>query len=175
VRIDHTGIEGLLRITLDVYGDERGSFRETYQEEKLEAAGFPKVTFIQTNISESDINVIRGIHAEPWDKYVHAAKGRGFAAIADFRRGSPTFGKVETFHLDASTAIFIPEGCGNSFGALTDNFVYVYQVTGLFVAGVKYPAVAYNDPTLGIDWPIRHPILSAKDQALPSFEEVFAV
>jgi dTDP-4-dehydrorhamnose 3,5-epimerase len=175
MQVATTGIEGLLVVTLDVYPDERGSFRETYQANKFGAAGFPLVVFTQTNVSVSCFGVIRGIHAEPWDKYVHAANGEIFSAIVDFRKDSPTFGKVETFHLDRTVALLVPAGCGNSFAALTDDAVYMYQVTGLFSSDTKYPAVAFDDPDLGVDWPIEpeYRIVSEKDRNNPSFKEAY--
>ena len=110
-----TSVPGLLKIDLDLHLDGRGWFKEGYQSAKLSAQGFPPFEVVQSNVSfNAEVGVTRGIHAEPWDKYISLAHGRAFAAIVDLREG-PTFGRVETVELHPGNALFVPRGCGNSY------------------------------------------------------------
>src|SRR4051794_34072947 len=120
-------IDGLYEITLVVNRDDRGSFREVYQAEKLTALGLPDLGPVQWNVSTNDKRgTLRGIHAEPWDKYVHMLTGEAFAAIADVRHDSPTYKQVETFTLTQANALFISRGLGNSYQTLSDDATYGY-------------------------------------------------
>ena len=101
----------------------------------------------------AEVGVTRGIHAEPWDKYISLAHGRAFAAIVDLRTG-PTFGRVETIELHPGNAIFVPRGCGNSYQTLTPDVVYTYLVNEHWSPDARYTLVQAFDPALGIDWPI---------------------
>ncbi|GJF02244.1 dTDP-4-dehydrorhamnose 3,5-epimerase family protein [Pseudonocardia sp. D17] len=163
--VDTTSIPGLLRVTLAVHGDNRGWFKEAYQQAKLREAGFPEFDIVQSNVSfNAERGVTRGIHAEPWDKYISLAHGRAFAAIVDLRPG-PAFGRVETFELDPGSAIFVPRGCGNSYQTLTPDVVYTYLVNDHWSPEARYTLINAYDPALGIDWPIAEAdaIRSQKD------------
>ena len=170
-----TGIAGLTVVELDVFEDDRGSFREAYQQEKLRELGLATPAAVQMNVAESKRGVIRGIHAEPWDKYVHVADGEVFAALVDLRKSSDTFGAVETVTLGPRNAVFIPEGLGNSYAVLSDRALYTYLVPKHWSAGADYRAIAYDDAELGIDWPIPEDerIISEKDRANPTLKEAF--
>ena len=112
--VTETGIPGLKVVDLPVHGDNRGWFKENWQREKMVAAGIPDLRFVQNNISFNDNKgVTRGIHAEPWDKFISVATGSVFGAWVDLRPGAG-FGKVFTCTLDPSRAIFVPRGVGNS-------------------------------------------------------------
>ncbi|HEX6258981.1 MAG TPA: dTDP-4-dehydrorhamnose 3,5-epimerase [Candidatus Saccharimonadales bacterium] len=176
-----TNIAGLFEFQLDVRGDNRGWFKENFQREKLYNAldainavhreAFDNFTVVQNNVSyNKQPGVTRGIHAEPWDKYISVVHGEAFAAIVDFRPGA-TFGNIETFHLTPNTAIFVPEGCGNSFQALTPDLVYTYLVNKHWSADAQYTFVNLRDPELAIDWPIAitDDLISEKDKNHPSF------
>jgi dTDP-4-dehydrorhamnose 3,5-epimerase len=167
-----TAIEGLLVVGLDVHTDERGSFREAFQAEKLEALGLPDLGAVQWNISVSARGTLRGIHAEPWDKYVHAVHGDAFGAWVDLRPDSATRGHLVTLTLEAGNAVYIPRGIGNAFQALSDPTVYGYLVNAHWRPGTVYPAVAWDDPELGISWPILPPLLSEKDTRNPRLRDV---
>jgi dTDP-4-dehydrorhamnose 3,5-epimerase len=172
--VEKTGIPGLLAVTLDVHGDERGFFKESYQRAKLEALGLPRLEVVQNNVSyNAQVGVTRGIHAEPWDKYISPAHGRVFAAIVDLREGDG-FGRVETFELTPSRAIYVPRGCGNSFCTLEPDSVYSYLVNDHWTPGLTYPAVDLFDETLAIDWPLPREsmIISEKDQRNPPLSAV---
>lgn len=174
--VEQTAIDGLFLIRLVVHPDDRGSFREAYQAEKLETRGLPRLGPVQWNISENlRQGILRGIHAEPWDKYSHVIAGRVFAAIVDFRPSSRTFGQHLTFELDRTNALFVSKGLGNSYQVLEENTIYGYLVNAHWKKGQQYLGVAWNDPTLNIQWPL--PVgendVSEKDGGLPSFTEVF--
>jgi dTDP-4-dehydrorhamnose 3,5-epimerase len=169
-----TSIPGLLVIDLDVHADGRGWFKEGFQRAKLETQGFPPFEIVQQNVSfNAEVGVTRGIHAEPWDKYISLANGRAFAAIVDLRAGE-TFGLVETIELHPGNAIFVPRGCGNSYQTLTPDVVYTYLVNEHWSPDAEYVLVQAFDPALGIDWPIREDraIRSDKDRGHPPLAQV---
>lgn len=170
-----TDISGLLDMDLPVHGDSRGWFKENYQRAKLEASGLPShFEPVQNNISfNAQKGVTRGIHAEPWNKYISVAHGEVFAAIVDLREGD-NFGTVETFQLDPSKAIFVPTGCGNSFQTLTENVVYTYLVDDYWSPDVAYTSLNLADPDTAIEWPIpiEQAVISEKDQATPFLRDV---
>ena len=169
VELTTTSIPGLLRIELDLHRDGRGWFKEGFQRAKLEALGLPAFEIVQNNVSfNSEVGVTRGIHAEPWDKYISLAHGRAFAAIVDLRDG-PAFGRVETVELTEGNAIFVPRGCGNSYQTLTPDVVYTYLVNEHWSPAARYTLIQAFDPALGIDWPIAEAdaLRSDKDRAHP--------
>lgn len=179
-----TSIPGLFEFQLDVRGDNRGWFKENYNREKILAAlqaidaqgidDIKNFTIVQNNISyNKERGVTRGLHAEPWDKYISIGYGEAFAAIVDLRKG-PTFGKLETFNLTPNTAIFVPKGCGNGFQALTDNLVYAYLVNAHWYPDAKYTFANLTDPDLAIQWPtpITQELISEKDKQHPFIKDV---
>lgn len=177
MKVRTTSIAGLLAVQLDVHGDARGWFKEGYQAAKLAELGLPPLDVVQHNVSYNERpGVIRGIHAEPWNKYISPAHGRAFAAIVDLR-GGDGFGRVETFTLGVGDAIYVPRGCGNSYLALEPHTVYSYLVDDHWRPGSSYPAVDLFDQTLGIDWPMPRAQLtvSDKDAANPPLSAVAPV
>lgn len=155
--VAETGIEGLKVVDLAVHGDSRGWFKENWQRAKMTALGIPDLRVVQNNISYNDSRgVTRGIHAEPWDKFISVARGSVFGAWVDLREGSETFGKVYTCTLDPSKAIYVPRGVGNSFQALEDGTAYTYLVDAHWSLELKrtYTFVNLADPELAIEWPI---------------------
>lgn len=172
-----TPIPGLTVWELPVHGDNRGWFKENWQRAKMVAAGMPDFGPVQNNISFNDAaGTTRGIHAEPWDKFVSVATGRIFGAWVDLRAG-PTFGTVFTIELDPSRAVFVPRGVGNSFQTLEPHTAYAYLVNDHYCPDVDYPSVNPADRTLAIDWPIplERAELSAKDRAQPNLEHITPV
>lgn len=174
--IEPTAIEGLLVVRWDTHGDDRGFFRQTYQLGELEAALGRPVAFLQGNHSRSAAGVLRGFHAEPWDKLVYVARGTAFCAIADLRPDSPTFGEVATFTLGdppgERVRLFVSEGLGNAFCTLTE-VDYLYDVSQEWRPGVDKRAVAWNDPDLAVHWPVADPVLSDEDRATPTLRQRF--
>lgn len=155
--VTETGIEGLKVVDLAVHGDSRGWFKENWQRAKMTALGVPDLRVVQNNVSYNDARgVTRGIHAEPWDKFISVARGSVFGAWVDLREGSETFGKVFTTVLDPSKAIYVPRGVGNSFQALEDGTAYTYLVDAHWSLELKrtYTFVNLADPELAIEWPI---------------------
>ena len=155
--VTETGIEGLKVVELSVHGDSRGWFKENWQRAKMVALGIPDLHVVQNNVSfNAERGVTRGIHAEPWDKFISVATGSVFGAWVDLREGSATFGKAYTCILDPSRAIYVPRGVGNSFQALEDGTAYTYLVDAHWSAELKrtYTFVSLADPALGIRWPI---------------------
>ena len=155
--VAETGIGGLKVVDLAVHGDSRGWFKENWQRAKMTALGVPDFRIVQNNISYNENRgVTRGIHAEPWDKFISVARGSVFGAWVDLREGSATYGKVYTTVLDPSKAVYVPRGVGNSFQALEDGTAYTYLVNAHWSAELKstYTFVNLADPELGIEWPI---------------------
>ena len=156
LRVEETNIPGLLVFDLPVHGDNRGWFKENWQRAKQTNLGLPDFGPVQNNISyNAKKGVTRGIHAEPWDKYISIAAGSVFGAWVDLRPGE-TFGQVYTTVLDPSKAIYVPRGVGNSFQALEDGTVYTYLVNAHWSLEQKktYTFVNLADPDLNIQWPI---------------------
>ena len=156
LRVEETNVPGLLVFDLPVHGDNRGWFKENWQRAKQTNLGLPDFGPVQNNISfNAKKGVTRGIHAEPWDKYISIASGSVFGAWVDLRPGE-SFGQVYTTVLDPSKAIYVPRGVGNSFQALEDGTVYTYLVNAHWSLEQKktYTFVNLADPDLGIQWPI---------------------
>ncbi|WP_349829368.1 bifunctional dTDP-4-dehydrorhamnose 3,5-epimerase family protein/NAD(P)-dependent oxidoreductase [Brevibacterium litoralis] len=169
-------IPGMMVLDLPVHGDNRGWFKENWQREKMTGLGLPDFGPVQNNISYNiEAGTTRGIHAEPWDKFISIATGEIFGAWVDLREG-PTFGNVFTTRLDASKAIYVPRGVGNSYQALQDHTAYVYLVNDHWSAEAQsqYTFLNLADPTSAIDWPISldEAELSEKDKKHPYLEDV---
>ena len=169
-----TTIEGLIVYDLPVFGDNRGWFKENWQQEKMTAIGLPDFGPVQNNFSYNDKRgVARGIHAEPWDKYVSLGAGRVFGFWVDIREGSSTYGQTYTVELDPSKAIFVPSGVANGYQTLEDNTVYSYLVNDHWSPNATYSFVSMYDESLGIDWPIplAESEVSDKDKKHPNLAD----
>ena len=172
-----TTIPGLVVFDLPVHGDSRGWFKENWQREKMTALGLPDFGPVQNNISFNDaVGTTRGIHAEPWDKWVSVATGRIFGAWVDLREG-PTFGMVYTAELDPSRAIFVPRGVGNSYQTLEPDTAYTYLVNDHWSPEARYSFLNLADETVAIGWPIplEEAEVSAKDLEHPRMADVTPV
>ncbi|WP_427018620.1 sugar nucleotide-binding protein [Pseudarthrobacter sp. P1] len=171
-----TPIPGVVLYDLPVHGDNRGWFKENWQREKMVALGLPDFAPVQNNISFNELaGTTRGIHAEPWDKFISVATGKIFGAWVDLREGE-SFGAVFTAELDPSQAIFIPRGVGNAFQTLEDNTAYTYLVNDHWSADAqgRYTFLNLADETAAIAWPIPLAAaeLSDKDRAHPRLADV---
>jgi len=174
LKVQESAINGLFIIELAIYGDQRGWFKENYQQAKLEALGLPHFNFVQNNISfNAEQGVTRGLHAEPWEKYISLASGRAYCAWVDLRPGN-SFGQVVSLELDPSLAVFVPRGVANGYQTLEPNVAYTYLVNDHWNPTVKYLAVNLFDPELKINWPINkdQAILSDKDQTNPALKDI---
>ena len=172
-----TDIPGLLIFNVTYVGDERGYFQEKFQKAKLVAAGLPEgFNIVQNSLSyNKDAGVIRGFHAEPWDKYISVVTGKVFAAYVDLRKGD-TFGKVVTVEIDANTTVFLPEGVGNSFQTLEPDTYYLYSVNAHWSADNydQYCFANLADPDIGVQWPIAlgDSVMSDRDKNHPLLKDV---
>jgi dTDP-4-dehydrorhamnose 3,5-epimerase len=172
-----TDIPGLIIFDVTYVGDERGYFQEKYQKAKLVKAGLPEdFTVVQNSLSyNKEAGVTRGLHAEPWDKYISVVTGKVFAAYVDLRRGS-TFGKVVTVEITPNKAIFLPHGVANSFQTLESETYYLYSVNAHWSADNldKYSFVNLGDPEVNIKWPIplNKAIMSDRDRNHPMIKDI---
>lgn len=172
--VRETNIPGFFIIDLVLHGDQRGWFKENYQKEKLEALGLPSFEIVQNNFSyNAEKGVTRGLHAEPWEKYISVANGKVFGAWVDLRKGD-SFGQVLTLELGPDQAVFVPRGVANGYQTLKENITYTYLVNAHWSPEVKYVAVHPFDPELKIDWPIpeNQAIISDKDKTNPQLQDV---
>ncbi|HLI01384.1 MAG TPA: dTDP-4-dehydrorhamnose 3,5-epimerase family protein [Acidimicrobiales bacterium] len=172
--VNETSIPGLYEVDLDVRRDERGWFKESYQREKLEKLGLPHLEVVQHNVAYSErAGVTRGLHAEPWDKFVSLAAGRAFSAWVDLRAGE-SWGRVVTLELSPEKAALVPRGVANGYQTLEDGVVYLYLVNAHWSPDVEYRAVDLWDPAVGILWPIgsAEAIVSPKDRTNPPLAQV---
>ncbi|MDJ1371492.1 dTDP-4-dehydrorhamnose reductase [Gulosibacter molinativorax] len=176
-----TPIDGLVIVDLTVHPDNRGWFKENWQREKMVAAGIPDFGPVQNNMSfNAEAGITRGLHAEPWDKFVSVATGAVFGAWCDLRAGSPTYGQVATTTITPDVAVYVPRGVANGFQALEDGTAYSYLVNDHWSPDAEYAFVNLADPALGIDWPLpltdlSDTHLSDKDRAHPPLAEVVPI
>jgi dTDP-4-dehydrorhamnose 3,5-epimerase/reductase len=172
VRLEQTPIPGLVVVHLQLHEDSRGWFKENWQREKMVALGLPDFGPVQNNMSfNAKRGTTRGIHTEPWDKFVSVANGSAFGAWVDMRDGN-TYGTVFTAVLDRATAVFVPRGVGNSYQTLEDGVTYSYLVNEHWRPATPYPALDLADVTVAIRWPIPldEAEISDKDRNNPSLD-----
>ena len=170
MKVAKTSLPGVLVLNSTVYRDRRGAFCETFNLRAMEETGLTG-PWVQDNYSLSRKNVLRGIHyqlVQPQGKLIRVTLGAVFDVAVDLRRGSPTFAKHLAIELDGECGemLWIPEGFGHGFLALTDVVGFAYKVTDYYSpAGER--TILWNDPELAIPWPIAPDIaiLSDKDRA----------
>ena len=169
-----TTLAGVLLLEPRVFGDDRGFFLESYNERVFAELGI-REQFVQDNHSYSGRNVVRGLHyqvGQPQGKLVRVITGEILDVALDLRRGSPTFGKWESFRLSGENKLmlWIPSGLAHGFRVATATAHVLYKATA-FYAPEQERTVAWNDPALGINWELDgEPIISAKDQHGIPFE-----
>lgn len=172
--VTETNIPGFYVIDLPVHGDNRGWFKENYQKAKMEALGLPSFDIVQNNISfNAEVGTTRGLHAEPWEKFISVANGKVFGAWVDLRKGD-SFGQSLTIEITPEKAVFVPRGVANGFQTLEPNTAYTYLVNAHWSPEAQYTFVNLFDPTVNIAWPIGkdEAILSDKDINHPLLENV---
>jgi len=172
------GIPAVPLVEPDTYRDDRGFLRETYRRSAFADGGLGMGRqFVQANVSRSRKGVIRGLHyqREPAAvaKLVGVAAGRIFDVAVDLRPDSPTFGRWVGEELSAEDGrmLFAPEGFAHGFCALEEGSLVTYLMTGEF-SPQHDGGVRWNDPDIGVDWPVTDPIVSEKDQNLPHLSEI---
>ena len=174
LKVTQSPIPGLFIVDLAVHGDNRGWFKENYQKAKMEALGLPVFTVVQNNFSyNQEVGVTRGLHAEPWEKFISVANGKVFGAWVDLRKGEG-FGRVFTCEITPDKAIFVPRGVANGYQTLEPNVTYTYLVNEHWSADAKYTFVNLFDSELNIQWPItkEHAITSDKDNNHPLLKDI---
>jgi dTDP-4-dehydrorhamnose 3,5-epimerase len=175
VRFIQTEIPGVVIIEPDVHRDPRGYFLETYHERKYAEGGI-QGPFVQDNHSFSLRGTLRGLHAQrrrPQGKLVRAVEGEMFDVAVDIRRGSPTFSKWVGVTLSGENCrqLYVPPGFAHGFCVLSERVHVVYKCTDFYDREDEF-GVAWNDPEIGIAWPITEPALSAKDAAAPRLAKI---
>lgn len=177
LKVRELAIPGFYEIDLVVHGDNRGWFKENYQRAKMEELGLPHFEIVQNNFSyNEEKGVTRGLHAEPWEKFITVANGSVFGAWVDIRAGEG-FGKVLTLEITPGKAVFVPRGVANGYQTLTSNVTYTYLVNEHWSPEAQYTFVNLFDPALGIEWPIaqEQSIISDKDKLHPLLADVTAM
>ncbi|MEM9191628.1 MAG: dTDP-4-dehydrorhamnose 3,5-epimerase [Myxococcota bacterium] len=168
MKVTPLSIPEVLHIEPKVFGDHRGFFLESYSKQRYAEHGLT-MEFVQDNISRSKKGILRGLHLQhPHDqaKLVSVLEGAVYDVAVDVRVGSPTFGQWVGQELIAEkkNQVYVPAGFAHGFAVLTDSALFVYKCTDYYHPETEL-GVAWNDPALGIDWPLADPILSEKDGA----------
>jgi dTDP-4-dehydrorhamnose 3,5-epimerase len=167
-------ISGLILFKPRVFHDARGFFLETYRQGVYQDHGLP--AFVQDNLSFSRKNVIRALHyqSSPGQaKLVSCLQGTVFDVAVDLRPGSPTFGQWEGIELSGENhhQLFIPKGFAHGYCVLSDEATVQYKVSALYDPATER-SIRWNDPQIGVAWPLKHPVLSPRDETSPFLKEV---
>ncbi|MBI5062433.1 MAG: dTDP-4-dehydrorhamnose 3,5-epimerase [Desulfatitalea sp.] len=175
MKIIPTRLEEVLLLEPKVFGDRRGYFLETYQRERYAAAGVD-ATFVQDNISFSQGNILRGLHfqhPQGQAKLVQVLQGEIYDVAVDVRRGSPTFGQWVGVTLSSAEPrqLYIPKGFAHGFCVLSATALFMYKCSDYYAPPCEN-GVCWNDPDLAIEWPVKHPMLSEKDQAYSRLKDI---
>lgn len=178
MKVRETALPGVLVIEPVVHGDERGFFLETFREDRYAGILDIDLAFVQDNHSRSRRGVLRGLHAQlehPQGKLVRAARGEVFDVAVDIDPASATYGRWVGVTLSDSNhrQLWIPPGYAHGFLVLSEIADFEYKCTDYYHADDEI-GVLWNDPDIGIEWPLEEPVLSAKDSALPSLRELRA-
>ena len=175
MKVIETDLPGVLIIEPKVFPDARGFFVEAYQKERYQAMGIAS-EFVQDNLSFSTKNVLRGVHSQnphPQGKLVQVLQGAVWDVAVDIRRNSAHFGRWTAVTLTSETKnqFYIPAGFAHGFCVLSETALFAYKCTDFYFPGNEV-GFRWDDPEVGIKWPVAAPILSAKDAALPRLCDV---
>lgn len=175
MQVIETGVPGLVVIEPAVYGDQRGFFMENWHASRYGSHGLPK-KFVQSNVSKSGAGVVRGLHYQypnPQGKLLSVLEGRIFDVGVDIRPDSPTFRQWAGAELTAENhrQLYIPEGFAHGFCVLGESALISYLCTAEYDAECD-AGIAWDDPDIGIDWPVETARLSAKDQVAPKLADI---
>ncbi len=170
-----TVIPGVILVDPQVHRDDRGFFLETYHESRYRDGGI-RERFLQDNHSSSERNTLRGLHGQnphPQGKLVRVVAGEVFEVVVDVRRGSPAYGKHFATRLSADNfrQLYLPPGVLHGFLVTSDVAQFAYKCTDFYHPEAEF-SVAWNDPDIGIAWPIESPILSEKDRCAPQLKDI---
>jgi len=174
MKMEQTPLPGVVVIEPQVFGDARGFFMETWQAERYAAAGFPP--FVQDNLSLSARGVLRGLHyqePEAQGKLVSVLQGEVFDVAVDIRAGSPTFGKWHGVTLSAENKrqFYVPPGFAHGFVVTSETALFAYKCTALYRPQFDH-GIRWDDPAIGVAWPVTEPTLSGKDREAPLLADV---
>ncbi len=177
MRVTPIDIPGVLIIEPDVFRDARGCFFETHHQRRYADAGIPG-PFVQDNYSSSVRGTLRGLHYQQphaQGKLVMVMEGTVYDVVVDVRTGSPAFGRWYGIELSAENRrqLYVPPGCAHGFCVTSERAAFLYKCTDYY-SPKDEKGVQWNDPALGIPWPVTAPILSAKDQAFTTLEAMNA-
>ncbi len=178
MKVTTTVIEGLLILEPKVFGDERGFFLESFNQKAFDAAVGSAVVFVQDNHSRSSRGVLRGLHYQlpphTQGKLVRVTQGSVYDVAVDLRRNSPSFGRWAGIELSGQNhkQLWLPPGLAHGFLVTSDSADFLYKTTHYYAPEAER-GVRWDDPAIGIDWPLqgRAPLLSAKDAAAPALAE----
>ncbi len=175
MRFTETELKGVILVEMDVFPDPRGYFLEICHAKKYASGGIPG-PFVQSNFSKSVLGTLRGLHYQikhAQGKLVSVVEGRVFDVAVDIRKGSSTFGKWFGTELSVENRrqLYIPIGFAHGFCVLSETAGMVYNCTD-FYSPQDERGIIWNDPALGITWPVTHPLLSTKDQSYKTLAEM---
>lgn len=175
MQVEDTPLPGVKLLTPKVFGDDRGFFMETFNTRTAAEVGIP-TGFVQDNHSYSQHGVLRGLHYQSptWQgKLVRVTQGEIFDVAVDIRADSNTFGRWFGAYLSGENKrqLYIPEGFAHGFCVTSDDAHVLYKCTALYV-GSEDAGVLWNDPDIGIEWPVEAPILSDKDRSAPRLKDI---
>lgn len=173
-RLD-TGLEGLALIEPQVFGDERGFFVETFSQDAWRELGV-SADFVQHNHSRSALGTLRGLHFQTSPgqaKLLRCPRGRIFDVAVDLRSDSPTYGKWEGYVLDDEKhhQLYVPVGFAHGFCVLSEVADVTYLVSSLYEPETE-AGIRWDDPEVGVEWPVAEPLLSGRDQEAPTLAEI---
>ena len=177
MKFTKTKLDGVVIMEPDVFGDHRGFFMESWSEKKMEEAGL-YYDFVQDNHSMSSVKgTLRGIHFQRGDKaqakLVRCVRGAVLDVAVDLRHESPTYKQWVAVELSAENKkqLLIPRGFGHGFVTLTDEVEFLYKADNYYAPEAD-GGIRWNDPEIGVDWGVKDPILSAKDEKNPLLKDV---
>lgn len=175
MKVIQTELEGVVILKPKVFGDDRGYFMETWSRSRYEEAGI-REAFCQDNVSFSRKGILRGLHfqcPQAQGKLVSVVSGEVFDVAVDIRVGSPMFGRYVDVMLseDNHKQIYIPPGFAHGFCVMSDTARFTYKCTAYYNTATE-GGVIWDDPDIGIDWPVEDPLLSEKDLQLPRLKDI---
>jgi len=177
VEIEKTAIEGVIVVKPEVFEDQRGFFLEAYRQDQFQELGLPG-NFVQLNHSGSVKNVVRGLHFQwdpPMGKLMRVTRGTAFLVAVDIRKGSPSLGQWFGVECSAENRwqLWAPASFARGFCVLSDYAEIQYMCTGIYNNAAE-SGVLWNDPQIGVEWPVTDPILSEKDTIAQTLDEWLA-
>jgi len=175
MKVRETPLPGVLMVEPEVFGDGRGLFFETYRAQRYAEAGIP-ASFVQDNVSLSERGVLRGLHLQnpnPQGKLIYVLEGEVFDVAVDVRVGSPTFARWTGTVLSGENKLqlYVPEGFAHGYCVLSETALFAYKCTDVYTPASEL-SIIWNDPAIGIEWPVDGPLLSPRDAAAPRLGDI---